>query len=215
MIINAMKYSHLKFLLRVLTGTIFISLVLFINAGNTQDLILENMTISSTVTYTASNSITAGTNFTIASTGEVTLKSGNFITFKPSFVVIGGGKLYALTGVSTGLVAKEDAALPTHFSLQQNYPNPFNPTTNIEFSLPEAAEVELKVLNILGEEVATLVSDRLSAGSYTYQWSRPAGMASGVYLYRLSVESLTTKSGHYVTGGANEFVETRKMVLMR
>ncbi len=65
----------------------------------------------------------------------------------------------------------------------------------------------LKVFNILGEEVATFVSDRLTAGSYTYEWSRSAGMASGIYLYRLSVGSLT--------GEADGFVETKKMVIMR
>jgi len=75
--------------------------------------------------------------------------------------------------------------------------------------------VSLKIFNILGEEVATLVSERLSAGSYTYQWSRPNGIASGVYLYRLSIGSLTTKSGHSVAGEAGDFIETRKMVLMK
>jgi hypothetical protein len=83
--------------------------------------------------------------------------------------------------------------------LEQNYPNPFNPSTTIEYALPKPSNVTLKIYNILGEEVATLVSDRLTAGSYSYEWSRPAGMASGVYLYRLQ---------------AGEYLETRKMVLM-
>ncbi len=87
-----------------------------------------------------------------------------------------------------------------NFQLHQNYPNPFNPSTTIGFELPRASEVTLKILNILGEEVTTLVSDRLSAGSYSYQWIRPAGIASGVYLYRLN---------------AGEYIETKKMVLMR
>jgi hypothetical protein len=81
-----------------------------------------------------------------------------------------------------------------------NYPNPFNLTTQIEFSINKSRFIELKIFNILGEEVATLVSDRLTAGSYSYEWSRPAGIASGVYLYRLE---------------AGEFVDTKKMVLMR
>jgi hypothetical protein len=90
--------------------------------------------------------------------------------------------------------------VPLTCKLYQNYPNPFNPTTIIEFDLPKTGEVSLKIFNILGEEVATLVSDRLSAGSYWYEWSRPAGIASGVYLYRLQ---------------AGDYSETRKMVLMR
>jgi hypothetical protein len=117
--------------------------------------------------------------------------------------------------------------------LLQNYPNPFNPTTTIKFDIPKTSYVSLKIYNILGEEVAKLVSETLTTGSYTYQWSRPAGMASGVYLYRLFLESLTMKSGHYVAGEAGDpsqsapngqgptgqagqgFVKTRKMVLMR
>jgi hypothetical protein len=85
------------------------------------------------------------------------------------------------------------------YKLFQNYPNPFNPSTTIEFDLPKSSEVSLKVFNILGEEVTALVSERLSTGSYSYEWD--AGkLASGVYLYRVQ---------------AGNFVETRKMVLMR
>jgi len=86
------------------------------------------------------------------------------------------------------------------FDLKQNYPNPFNPSTTIEFDLRRSSKVTLKVFNILGEEVATLVSDKLSAGSYSYEWSRTGGMASGVYLYRLEAEG---------------FVQTHKMILMK
>lgn len=112
--------------------------------------------------------------------------------------------------------------LPKIGQLHQNYPNPFNPSTTIKFELFKTGNVTLKVFNILGEEVATLVSDRLTAGSYTYKWSRPvwpsdrsAGMASGVYLYRLYIESLTTKSGHYVGGETVNFTTTKKMILMK
>ena len=91
---------------------------------------------------------------------------------------------------------------PDQFVLYQNYPNPFNPSTTIEFDLPKATHVSLKIYNILGEEVITLVSDKLSAGSYSYEWdaSRSAGMTSGVYLYRLQ---------------AGDYVVTRKMILMK
>ena len=83
--------------------------------------------------------------------------------------------------------------------LFQNHPNPFNPSTTIEFDLPKSSEVTLKVFNVLGEEVTTLVSDRLSAGSFSYEWDA-SNLASGVYLYRLQ---------------AGSYVETRKMILMR
>jgi hypothetical protein len=86
----------------------------------------------------------------------------------------------------------------TNFTLNQNYPNPFNPTTNIEFSIPKSEFVTLKVYNVLGEEVATMVSERLNVGSYSYDWDA-SNLASGVYLYSLE---------------AGEFVKTRKMILM-
>ncbi len=94
------------------------------------------------------------------------------------------------------------------FKLFQNYPNPFNPTTTIEFNLPRASEVTLKVFTILGEEVATLISDRLTAGSYSYEWSPPAGLASGIYLYKLEAVDLSRSA-------EQSFVETKKMVLIK
>jgi hypothetical protein len=100
--------------------------------------------------------------------------------------------------VPTGF-ALEQERIPTDFVLNQNYPNPFNPSTTIQFDLPKTSEVSLKIFNILGEEVATLVSDRLSAGSYSYEWDA-SHLPSGVYLYRLETE---------------DFVETKKMILLR
>ena len=94
---------------------------------------------------------------------------------------------------------KLEKNIPNKFTLSQNYPNPFNPSTTIEFDLPKTTEVSLRIFNILGEKVATLISDRLSAGSYSYDWDA-SNLASGVYLYRLQ---------------AGDYVETRKMVLIR
>ena len=101
--------------------------------------------------------------------------------------------------ISVGIEDASSPPLPAEFSLSQNVPNPFNPITTIEFELPKTSEVGLKVFNILGEEVATLVSDRLSAGSYSYEWDA-SNLASGVYLYRLQV---------------GDYVKIRKMVLIR
>jgi hypothetical protein len=113
-----------------------------------------------------------------------------------------------LIGPFSTLTEMQYLIKPNQFTLYQNYPNPFNPTTTIVFDLPKTSEVTLKVFNILGEKVATLVSDKLSAGSYSYEWSRPAGIASGVYLYRLQAGDPSSSAGH-------SYVETRKMVLMR
>ena len=86
-----------------------------------------------------------------------------------------------------------------NFILFSAYPNPFNPATTIEFSLPRTSEVTLKVFNLLGEEVATLLSASLLSGSHSIKWNA-SNLASGVYLYRLQ---------------AGNFVEIRKMILMR
>ncbi len=122
---------------------------------------------------------------------------------------------YNVEGHVTGL-ENITKILPNEFSLYQNYPNPFNPTTTIRFDLPKTSEVKLKIFNILGEEVETLVSEKLPAGKYSYDWSRPAGIASGLYLYRLSAkEALTTKSGHFVLREVKNYVHTRKMIIIR
>ena len=85
------------------------------------------------------------------------------------------------------------------FALYQNYPNPFNPITLISFTLPSASVVSLNIFDILGREVATVVSEKLSAGSYSRQWNA-ANMPSGIYFSRLQAGSLT---------------QTKKLILMK
>ncbi len=74
---------------------------------------------------------------------------------------------------------------PTGFALAQNYPNPFNPTTNIRFQIPDDGLVSLKVYNVLGQEVATLVDEVRTAGTYTEAFDA-SRLASGVYIYKLT-----------------------------
>jgi photosystem II stability/assembly factor-like uncharacterized protein len=89
--------------------------------------------------------------------------------------------------------------LPATFSLSQNYPNPFNPSTTIKFSISQAGLVTLKVYDILGRQVATLVNEEKPAGSYEVEFN-PARLSSGIYFYSI-------RSGN--------FSETKKMIFMK
>ena len=89
--------------------------------------------------------------------------------------------------------------LPIVFSLSQNHPNPFNPITQIKYALPKDSYVTLDVYNILGQRVATLVDGKQKAGYKTARWDA-SPFSSGIYFYRLQ---------------AGDFVQTRKMVLIR
>ncbi|UCC45582.1 MAG: T9SS type A sorting domain-containing protein, partial [Candidatus Zixiibacteriota bacterium] len=100
---------------------------------------------------------------------------------------------------SPEVTTAKSSGLPSEHSLSQNRPNPFNPSTEISFSLPAAADVTLKVYNITGRLVTTLVDGRLEAGRHTVTWDG-SDAASGVYFYRFQ---------------AAEFVASRKMILLK
>ncbi len=76
------------------------------------------------------------------------------------------------------------SSIANQFSLRQNYPNPFNPSTKIEFSLAKQSNVTLKVYNLSGKEVATLVNGEYSQGVYSVNWNA-SGLASGIYIYKI------------------------------
>jgi hypothetical protein len=107
-------------------------------------------------------------------------------------------------------VKEINASAPQTFALFQNYPNPFNPRTSIQYSVISTQHVRLKIYDLLGREVATLVDEVMQPGTYTVQWDarlrhsdsggQVQGLASGVYFYRLK---------------AGNFVETKKLVLVR
>ncbi len=90
----------------------------------------------------------------------------------------------------TSIESNNDSELPTNFTLEQNYPNPFNPSTTIRFSIPNTGNVSLKIYDLLGQEILTLVNEQLSAGSYNVNFN--AGeLTSGIYFYRIETGSFT------------------------
>ncbi|NNG26225.1 MAG: T9SS type A sorting domain-containing protein [Ignavibacteriaceae bacterium] len=113
---------------------------------------------------------------------------------------------FSIPGFKTYLIdtiivsARNDGpVIPTEIVLKQNYPNPFNPSTKIEFSIQNFGFVSLKVYDILGNEITTLVNSVKPIGVYEVEW-KANGLPSGTYFYQLKIEG---------------YVETKKMVLMK
>ena len=92
-----------------------------------------------------------------------------------------------------------DNTIPNTFSLSQNYPNPFNPTTIIQYSIKEVSDVKLRVYDMLGREVKTLVNQQQSAGRYNIEFNA-VNLSSGVYFYRIE---------------AGNFIDSKKLLLLK
>ncbi|MEE9288953.1 MAG: T9SS type A sorting domain-containing protein [Bacteroidota bacterium] len=108
-----------------------------------------------------------------------------------------GSGVFKFTSTITGIDDQEP--IPKRFYLEQNYPNPFNPSTTIRYGIPSRSHVVLKIYDLLGQELATLVDEEKVAGRYEVMWDA-VGFSSGVYFYRL-------KTG--------EYVETRRLLVMK
>jgi hypothetical protein len=96
-------------------------------------------------------------------------------------------------------ITEDDSNLPIEYELKQNYPNPFNPVTKIKYQIPELSFVILKVYDVLGNEIATLVNEEKPAGTYELMWNA-TNLPSGVYFYRLQ---------------AGDFLIPKKMILIK
>ena len=104
-------------------------------------------------------------------------------------------------------VESENNNIPDDYSLHQNYPNPFNPSTKMKYSIPQTSNVVIKVFDVLGSEIETLVNEEKPFGTYELKWYAE-NLPSGVYFYRL-------QAGSYSTGSGQVFVETKKMLLIK
>jgi hypothetical protein len=150
-------------------------------------------------TYTADLSTLGGGSAVVFASGFLTpSENQNGEAFGIFYALSDGTVGQFSTGDITGIENNSEIT-PVDYTLSQNYPNPFNPATAINFSIPKSELVTLKIYNILGNEVATLVNENLPAGAYRYNFDAK-NLASGVYLYEL-------KTGN--------FKEIRKMNLLK
>jgi Secretion system C-terminal sorting domain len=121
------------------------------------------------------------------------------INSNTGFVVGDSGIILKTTNGGVLTAINTSPVLPDQIELFQNYPNPFNPTTTIRYVIPKESFVTIKVYNLLGKEIATLVNDKKSAGSYSVDFNTN-NFASGIYFYKLL-------SGTYTA--------TKKMVILK
>ncbi len=186
-----------------LSGVILVLMATQIQQAEAQNLVLQDTTITTATTFSA-NSITAGPNFTIASTGDVILSAETTIAVIPQFFIVQGGKLQVVSGAPPVSVEMEDPIIPDEFIVHQNFPNPFNPETEIRFALTKASHVVINIYNTLGQQIETLVDTQYAAGFHSVRWDgrdrngRP--VSSGVYLYQIQ---------------AGAFSQVKKMSLIR
>lgn len=110
-----------------------------------------------------------------------------------------------MQSINPTAIKDKNEQLLSHFKLEQNYPNPFNPETIIRYQLPQNSQVRLKIFNISGEEIATLINKKQGIGEHNVTFNG-ANLASGIYFYQLEVSA----SGH--TG---KYVQSRKMILLK
>ena len=142
-----------------------------------------------------------GATWTLSSDGLTNLNINTMVIDQNGYLYVAAtnGGLFR-TNESTVLSVHEiSGRTPERFLLAQNYPNPFNPATKIEFQVRNRGFVTLKIYNLLGNEVATLVSEELQPGTYSTSWDA-SNMPSGVYFSRLQ---------------SGTFVQSRKIVLMK
>ena len=155
--------------------------------------ISQNPDFSNATEITNINSLSSNASLSGSGTYYWRVKSQLENSATSYFSMPGQFTVYGVTSV------KEEEIIPNEFGLSQNYPNPFNPTTVISYRLPVSGFVTLKVFDVIGREVATLVNENIQAGSHSVTFNS-YDLASGVYYYKLS---------------AGDFVSVKKMILVK
>jgi hypothetical protein len=143
----------------------------------------------------------------------------SYFDFGETYITLKGCIINGVIYGDTTTVGVEDEENPiaASFKLEQNYPNPFNPSTKIKFTIPSvgtqrAVSVQLKVYDVLANEIATLVNEELPAGEYEVEFHSNSdegrNLSSGIYFYQLVIRDPETSSGQ-------AFIQTKKMVLLK
>jgi hypothetical protein len=115
------------------------------------------------------------------------------------YIYVGSDDGLATTSPKPNAVGPDPASVPRRADLKQNFPNPFNPTTVIRFTIPSSAHVVLKIYDLLGREIVTLVDRQEPAGTHSITFDG-SGLSGGVYLYRIR---------------AGDFIQSRKFLIVR
>ncbi len=155
---------------------------------------LPNIIPGAVVSPSSGFTVSVDSTFTDYFNFQVEVMSNGWTYWKDSLQIIVG-------------IEEEIYEIPTEFSLSQNFPNPFNPSTKISWQSPIGSWQTLKMYDILGNEIATLVDEYKPAGRYEIEFNA-ANLPSGVYFYQL-------KAGDPSTGSGQSFISTKKMILLK
>ena len=129
----------------------------------------------------------------------ILIESGSIYLYNQNY-----SNLVSIISVISSIIREIGLEIPKDFALGQNYPNPFNPSTTIRFALPTSAQVEIKLYNLIGQEMESILNTLLGAGIHETVFNATR-LSSGIYFYRMKAQG---------TNG-NNFISTKRMILMK